>query len=167
MPESPSSTQFVKSSEEYEAPSRSFDRMRAITAKHQPVDGNGFDRPRAKPDDSVTAIVEPTSAVPTMSEALTAVAAQTGADLADLLDSASFCAAIGGISPSDTAGLLAAIADHQPPVPSTGMQQNPSQGRSAAGPVSAPAAGTLLERVQAQAAKSLSGQPEPPGSTFR
>jgi hypothetical protein len=146
---------------------RPIDRIRAITAHLQPVDQNGFDRPRAKPDDSVTAVVEPTTPgqVPTMADALAKAAEVVGADLQQLLDSQALVTAITPVSPSNEAELEAVIRDHMPPPVAPGMKPNPAQGAPGA-IATGPAAGSVLDRMKAQAAKSLD-QPEPPGSTFR
>jgi hypothetical protein len=161
-----STTRPAPTLEGYEPPTQQStrDRMLIQTRKLGRVDHNGF--PIAGPDPSVVSVVEPSTPgqVPTMATALAEVAAQTGADLAALLDSSSFCAAIAAISPADSAGLLAAIADHQPPIPSTGMAPDPTQHRASGGTVPTPRSGSVLERIRDQVAKSAD-QPLPPGST--
>ena len=69
MSESPSTTSFVKRSEEYQAPERPFDRLRAITAKLPRVDANGRDLPRGEADPTVTeTVTAPHVAPPTAVE---------------------------------------------------------------------------------------------------
>jgi hypothetical protein len=151
-----STTRPAPTREGYEPPTQQSTRERMLIQMRKlgHVDHNGF--PIAGPDPSVVSVVEPPTPgrVPSMATALAEVAAQTGADLATLLDSSSFCAAIAAISPADSAGLLAAIADHQPPVPSTGMSPDPAQHRASGGTVPTPRSGTLLERMHAQAEKA-------------
>ena len=158
-----SSTEFVPSSEEWTAPERPRDRIRAILAKKlMPVTKDGFDRPRATPDPSVTELVTPNAAPPSMATALqAAVEAVPGADLAQLLDSQSFCAAIMPVSPSDQDGLQSVIREFQPAPAAPGMKPNPAQGAPNA--IAPSPTGTVLERMAAQAAKALD-QPEPPNS---
>jgi hypothetical protein len=129
------------------------------------VDFNGRDLPPATADPSVTELVTPPTAPPSLAQALSQAAEAVGADLEQLLDSASFCAEIAKISPSDSAGLREAVLDHMPAPAAPTMASNPSQGHVGASAPGQPT-GTFLERMQAQAAKALT-QPEPPGSTFR
>jgi hypothetical protein len=102
---------------------------------------------------------------PTMVEALGAAAARCGATLAELLDSNSFCAELGAISPSDAAGLDAAIRATMPPPAPPGMRSNPAQGQSSSGWTPTATSGDrTADRVRAETAKII-GQPTPPGST--
>ncbi|HVB13546.1 MAG TPA: hypothetical protein VNH38_02170 [Candidatus Dormibacteraeota bacterium] len=162
----PSTTRFVEADSGgfYTPPERPFDRIRAITSHLQPVDGNGFDRPRAKPDASVTELVSPPAgAPPTMADALAAAAEAVGADLPTLLDSQSFCAAITPVSPLDQAGLQDVLRAHMPAPATPRMAPNPAQGAPGSS-APGPSTGSVLERMKAQAEKSLD-QPSPPGST--
>ena len=151
--------------EGYEAPSQESnrDRLMAQMRKLPKIDQNG--RTIKGPDPTVTEMVTPSAPVPTMASALARAAELEGADLPQLLDSQAFCLEIAGISPGDSLGLQQVIRDHRPAPPTPGMASNPSQGH-VAGPARAPSSGSLLERLQQEASKSL-GQPEPPGSTFR
>lgn len=163
-----STTEFVPSSDEYTAPERPFDRLRAITAKLQPVDGQGHDIPRKTPDPTVTAVVEPgaPSEVVNMSTALAlAVAKVPGADLASLMDSTSFLREIGPISAADSLALIDLVRAHTPAPTAPRMQSNPAQHTSGAS-VPTPSSGSVLERLQKETAKALN-QPEPPGSTYQ
>ena len=143
------------------------DRIRDQMRKLMPVSFNGQDRPRATPDESVTAVVPPPTPgqIPSMAVALSQAAEACGVDLPAMLDSQAFCAAIAKVSPSDQAELQAVIRDFTPAPAPAAMQPNPAQGASGAS-APGPATGTILERMQALAEKALS-QPEPPGSTFR
>jgi hypothetical protein len=136
------------------------ERMLAQMRKLPKVNGQGF--PIPGPDPSVVNVVEPGAPPPSMAEALQAAAQAVGADLPALLDSQSFCTAIGAISPADSAGLENAIRDHMP-APAPGMAPNRVQ-TGIGGSVPTPGSGTLLDRVRAQTAKHAD-QPLPPGST--
>lgn len=162
----PSTTRFVEADTGgmYTPPTdRPIDRIRKITAGHlQPVDHNGFPRPKAAPSDAIE-FVTPAGPPPTMADALSAAAGAVGADLAQLLDSNAFVTAITPVSPSDQAELQAVIRDFMPVPSAPTMKVNPAQGAPGAS-APGPATGTLLERMQRQTAKALD-QPLPPGST--
>jgi hypothetical protein len=150
-------TQFVPSASDgsYTRPPSIQQRISEQLRKLPKVDANGWAIPSAAPDPSIVQFVAPAGAPPTMGEALSAVAAQVGADVGTLLDSQSFCEAIGGISPADTAGIQAAIADHQPPPSRPGMAPNRAQGASNA---SAPgrSSGSSADQIHALVAARLS-----------
>jgi predicted amidohydrolase YtcJ len=99
-----------------------------------------------------------------MASALSAAAEAVGADLPALLDSASFCAAIMPVSPSNQAELQAILLEHMPPPATPTMRPNPAQGAPGASAAGRPT-GTFLERMQAETAKHAD-QPTPPGSTY-
>ena len=148
----------------YTPPERSFDRMRAITAHLQPVNGDGHDRARKTPDPSVAETVTPTGPPPTMAEALTLAANAVGADLPTLLDSQAFRTAVTPISPNDQAELQAVIREFQPAPAAPGMKPNLAQG-APSGIAPGPVTGSVLDQIRAQLV-AKADQPEPPGSTY-
>ena len=161
-------TVFVPSDSDgmYKAPeNRPVDRIGAILrARLMPVDQNGFDRPRATPDPSVTAVVAPLAPTPSMADALAAACLAVGGDLTQLLDSQAFVTAIMPVSPSDQDGLQSVIAAHMPAPTGPGMRPNPAQGAPSAiapGPVT----GSVLDQIRAQVSAKALDQPVPPGST--
>jgi hypothetical protein len=156
----------VPSSEDYQAPESSRSRIAAKFARMPTVDQNGRIVRKAETGttDVTGAAVNPSP--PTMVEALGAAAARCGATLAELLDSNSFCAELGAISPSDAAGLDAAIRATMPPPATSGMKPVASQGASASGGVHRTTATTVADRIRAEAAKA-NQQPIPPGSIVR
>jgi hypothetical protein len=158
----PSTTRFVESSEDYQRPPSTESRLLEKLRRMPRTDHNGYDVPPGAPDPSITPIV---SAPPvTMVTALLSAAAVAGVDAGALVDSASFMRDIGAISPSDSAGLLAAIGAAVAANPSLGavapvvpgMQPNRAQGASSTGgtlPAAAPS--TTAERLRAETAKAF------------
>jgi hypothetical protein len=121
------------------------------------------------PPPVATAPVTTPGTPPTMVNALLAAAEVVGVDPAGLVDSVAFMRSVAPISPADTAGLQAAVADALAANPALavvpaapGMRANPAQGGSASGWAPAPA--TTTDRVRREASK-ISAQPRPPGST--
>lgn len=164
---SKSSTWMVPSSADgsYTRPDTIQSRIAAKMKLLPRVDHNGRDLLPDTADPSVTELVTPPTAPPTMGAALAAAAEAVGADLPQLLDSERFRLAVAGCSPADSLGLQDLIRDFQPAPAAPTMRPNPAQGAPGASAPGRPS-GSILERMHDLAEKSLT-QPEPPGSTFR
>jgi hypothetical protein len=120
------------------------------------VDFNGRDLPPGTPDPSVVELVTPPTAPPSLAVALNAAAEAVGCDLPALLDSQSFCAELGAISPSDSLGLEDVIRRHMPAPVAPGMRPNPAQGIGGGVPVPSPPRGSTLQQLAHQLANGAS-----------